>query len=147
MQVTVHGEKIEVLVSESGMFHDKGMKNYSKTLKGLEKKLNENPTIAKNAPPIRVENISTHLQGRVTGRSSANYYYSYRVRWDNGKTSVLRATSLRKPTTQEQRDQIEQLKTARDAAEEVLNAAEEALEDFENQFEVFQELKDRFGVN
>lgn len=145
MYVTVHGERVTVKCDDFGMFLDQSGKFHARTLKGLEKLMNIDPNLNPNSPPIRVEHIGTARQGRVTGKGAAKWSTSYRVKWDNGTSSVIGINSLRKPMTNEQRHQLETLSQTASNAEETYSAAQEIFEDFESQFDVQQDLRAKYG--
>lgn len=146
MYVQIHGTKVAVLVSDAGVFHDKEMKFHANTLKGLATKMRKGP-INSTLPPLRVENTSTSRKGTVIGLGKAQYGRSYKVRWDDGNSSVVvDSYHLRKPMTEEERQKLDELMQASETAEEAYNKADDALSDYEGQFSVEDELRGRFGI-
>lgn len=145
MHVTVSGKRIEVGVTDSGMFHDKPfMYQHAKTLKGLEKKLREADVVPPPAP-IFVEHISTHRIGRVVGSGRARYSRSYRVKWnDNDKTTVVAEAYLHLPMTFEQRLHYKTLENAVGVTEDAYNNAQIAFENVETKFDVGNQLRTHF---
>lgn len=145
MYLTIKGVRVEVEVSDTGMFYDKPfMKQHSRTLKGLEKKLNQgnNPAITS---PIIVEHTETLRQGRVVGKGSAKWSKSYKVRWnDTGKTSVICESSLRKPMTPDQREQLKALEVAFNTADDIRDNAFLAFDEMDTEFSVNSELRVAF---
>lgn len=145
MHLIIKGVRVEVEVSNTGMFYDKPfMKQHARTLKGLEKKLNQGsiPTVP---TPIIVEHIETLRQGRVVGKGSAKWSKSYKVRWnDTGKTSVICESSLRKPMTPDQREQLKALEVAYNIADDIRDNAFQAYDDMDTEFSVNSELRAAF---
>jgi hypothetical protein len=138
MNVEIFGKKIEVAVSEQGVFHDKETKQiFANTLKGLKKKLIDANTV-RAAVPVEKEDGSK--QGLVI-----NYDGSmYTVKWQNGKTTLEYSSSLRKPTTLQQRQKLAELEAAQEAAQEVADSTYAAFEDFESELSVHEDLLKTF---
>lgn len=109
MHVTVKGKKVEVAVSEGGMFHDVATKTISATtLKGLEKKM-RTAIIPKTGVPI--ERVGVYTPGVVLSRVASKGWRKsqFVVRWADGSTTEESGYSLGAATTKEQREEIKRL--------------------------------------
>lgn len=103
--IKIAGQKIEVCVSDGGMFYDKATKLVSsKTLEGLRKKLIKERIPAGGGVPV--ENWTTGQQGMCIGRPAGRGWRHrcyWRVRWQDGSVTEEYGNSLVPPSTPELR--------------------------------------------
>lgn len=145
MHIIVNNQRIEIEVSDSGVFYDKPfMKYHANTLNGLKNKI-EAGEAPKERIPVIIEHSSSLRRGTVIGKGKAQYNRSFKIRWEDGKRSVVDISFLRKPTTPIQRVKLIELAEKAAEAEDASTIAQSAFDDYEDQFQVSQDLKQAFG--
>lgn len=146
-KINVHGDTVIAKVTPDGVFYVEGRPENSKTLKGLQTKLNELKTPLGQKVRIPVEHIHSFKQGFVTGVTKKNAYRkTYRVHWNDGKHSAVTEWILRKPMTTEQRAHLQALEQAAKNAEDAYTAAQDTLDNYSSEFEVGSELRTTFNA-
>lgn len=147
LTVKAAGKTFEVEVSVGGMFYDKDTKLVSaKTLKGLEKKLQE-----KYGPKggIPVEEWITGKRGVATGRvKSRGWRRSYvNVKWEDGKVTEEWPNSLCVPITPEIRAEKKRLEDAQEVAKDAWEAAGTAVEKHQAKYKIDKTIDAAFPTD
>lgn len=142
MHVTVFGKNVEVEVSSTGMFFDsKTKKLSSRTLKGLQKKIQEAWTPKGN---VLVEKKDTGKKGTAIGYVGTRWSSEYTVVWEDNSRTTEGDWTLRKPTTPEDRVALKAAEAVVTNIQGELEKAEEAQEELESKFEVKADLQKHF---
>ena len=144
MFVKIYGQNMEVVVDDNGTFSDKATHKFSaRTLSSLEKKMLE---AFKPQGNVKVENEETGKQGVVINLANGRYDWNrqYAVKWEDGTQTTTYPRNLRKPTTPEQRQHLQELQQAVDSTEAAYEAAVEAKSAFLEEISITETLKNYF---
>jgi hypothetical protein len=148
MHVKVFGEKIEIEVSDGGIFYDKETKTISaSTMKNLQKKL----VIAKaknqkETPVSDYHGRKGKVLGRVTGVTSRWRKRYFRVQWEDGTTSEDSGGGLRRIITEDEAKELQRLQAEYNAAQQDLNVKGARLGTYRCKFDIAKELEQLYPL-
>jgi hypothetical protein len=125
LKVNVNGKEIEVIVLNDGIFTDKTRLYSATTLKGLQRSMEKKDSIEGNVP---IETVTGKLGTVIAFNPNTN---TYKVKWDNGKTTYEYSNRLRIRTDGAAAIQLSELQKAIDTAESNLDQANDDLDDYE----------------